>query len=684
MESDQNLGIEKVSNLSGTKRVCEGSSGDSDSVNKKNRASENLEFADNHEEELVMKQGFDLNASIEVENVDDDVEKHNHFVHEFDLNGPINEVIDISSDDDNDAKLLYTRNDKQKGIECDLGLALNLGFDNGSYLKKYTEEEKGKSKAGELLSLSLTSELQKVDTVDEAMKFNSRETLEPIAALPPLTMNPQDLTIPKSQGKKSMPRMEKAGDYSHLSPVYDYLNNHTNKMIFDEMSKACGQLKAIIDQNIKRKAAKLINWSPCRVDFRPVAPSLLHLSLDVLVKNADAISSFDHVPEWLRRKVTNLLCDTHRMDIQILELLFKGSPTEIRVKNCSWMTQKQLIDTLGNSSLQHLRVLQLDYCGQCSFDDIIPKSLARSPNSLPFLGILSLKGAARLSDNTLKPLFISAPLLQSINLSQCTLLTHTAIKIVHHYLKDNLKELYIDECPRIEARHSVFSIMKLNQLEVLSVAGIETISDEFVTLVTLSCGQKLKELNLAGCVMLTNSCLQSIGDFCPILCSLDVSNLYHLTDLGLCYLAVGCKSLESLNVTRADFSDELFAAFLETSGKSLKELSLNHVSKVSFNTAFSLANFSRNLVSLDVSWCRDLTDEAIGFITDNCSSLKLLKIFGCTQLTESFLFGHVNSQVRIVGRDLVPLLERVNMLEPDEILLHHSSLKSPILDQNGL
>ncbi|KAI3754843.1 hypothetical protein L1987_54634 [Smallanthus sonchifolius] len=33
------------------------------------------------------------------------------------------------------------------------------------------------------------------------------------------------------------------------------------------------------------------------------------------------------------------------------------------------MTQRQLTDTLGNSSLQNLTVLQLDYCGQCSFDD---------------------------------------------------------------------------------------------------------------------------------------------------------------------------------------------------------------------------------------------------------------------------------------------------------------------------
>ncbi|XP_076895455.1 uncharacterized protein LOC143548079 [Bidens hawaiensis] len=134
-------------------------------------------------------------------------------------------------------------------------------------------------------------------------------------------------------------------------------------------------MKDAIDKYVKHEGEKLVDWSPRCVGFRPrVAPSLLDLSLDVLVKNADAISSFDHVPEWMRKKLTNLLCETHKMDIHILELLFKGSPSEIRVHSCSWMTQQQLTDTLRKSNLQNLKVLQLDYCGQCSFDDIIPNS----------------------------------------------------------------------------------------------------------------------------------------------------------------------------------------------------------------------------------------------------------------------------------------------------------------------
>lgn len=46
----------------------------------------------------------------------------------------------------------------------------------------------------------------------------------------------------------------------------------------------------------------------------------------------------------------------------------------------------------------------------------------------------------------------------------------------------------------------------------------------------------------------------------------------------------------------------------------------------------SVAKRCKNLVSLDVSWCRNLTDEALGLIADSCLSLEVLKVFGCTQV----------------------------------------------------
>lgn len=121
---------------------------------------------------------------------------------------------------------------------------------------------------------------------------------------------------------------------------------------------------------------------------------------------------------------------------------------------------------------------------------------------------------------------------------------------------------------------------------------------------------------------------------------------------------------QMLHMFSSLYSDEAVAAFVETSGGSLVELSLNNVKKVNVsgylyhhaqqstesclsrhntsvlcfqvghNTALALAKLSEKLQILDVSWCRDMSDNALGYIVDSCSSLKVLKVFGCTQVNK--------------------------------------------------
>lgn len=86
------------------------------------------------------------------------------------------------------------------------------------------------------------------------------------------------------------------------------------------------------------------------------APSLQELSLRVLVKNADAITSLDYVPDALRVKLSQLLCESRRMDVHFLDLLVRGSPTEICVPDCSWLTEEQFTECFKNSDTSNLMV----------------------------------------------------------------------------------------------------------------------------------------------------------------------------------------------------------------------------------------------------------------------------------------------------------------------------------------
>ncbi|KAG0503880.1 hypothetical protein HPP92_003952 [Vanilla planifolia] len=103
-------------------------------------------------------------------------------------------------------------------------------------------------------------------------------------------------------------------------------------------------------------------------------------------------------------------------------------------------------------------------------------------------------------------------------------------------------------------------------------------------------------------------------------------------------------------ILTSTFSDEAIAAFLEASGSALEELVLNNIQKVAGNTSLAISRrCSKTLRSLDLSFCRKITDEALGLIVDSCLKLRILKLFGCTQITDVFFEGHSNSLVKIIG-----------------------------------
>ncbi|KAJ6743355.1 hypothetical protein OIU85_017325 [Salix viminalis] len=441
-----------------------------------------------------------------------------------------------------------------------------------------------------------------------------------------------------------------------------------------------GSLTGLSESFFKRVPAKAEDCNALKRDV----PTLLDLSLKALAKNADAIVSLEHVPDKLRHRLSHLVSDCGVVDAHFVELLARGSPTEIRLRNISRLTEEEFAKIFSVCDTKDLTVLQLDLCGRCMPDYILRDTLARSSHRLPSLATISLKGAHRLTDIGLTQLAVSAPALQSINLSQCSLLTSQGISDFVSCFESTLRELYIDDCQNIDATIILPALKKLKCLEVLSVAGIETVCDNFVIGLVKACGINMKELGFANCVQLTDISLQIVGKNCPNLCALDLSYLHNLTDSALKHLANGCQSIRRLKLRRNDFSDEAISAFLEVSGQSLDTLSVNNIHRVAHNTAISIAKCSRNLVSLDLSWCRKLSDEALGMIVDCCLSLKLLKLFGCTQITEAFLNGHSNSRVRIIGCKTGPVLEHLDALEPQENPLRYSPLTKAFADQQHI
>lgn len=147
----------------------------------------------------------------------------------------------------------------------------------------------------------------------------------------------------------------------------------------------------------------------------------------------------------------------------------------------------------------HGQVLRLDLCGKFMFDFALRDAFTRSSNIFDALTVLSLKGAISLSDNGICDITQLAPSLKSINLSQCSLITAHGIRILANSYMFTLMELFIDECPMIDAMVMLPALKVLKRLKVLSVAGIATVTDNFVCKIADVFRWNVKELKLADC-----------------------------------------------------------------------------------------------------------------------------------------------------------------------------------------
>lgn len=128
------------------------------------------------------------------------------------------------------------------------------------------------------------------------------------------------------------------------------------KIIRDRQMNASLQLHNSSD---KSKVASIL-WVPkkdqnCNLQ-KKLVPSLQDLCLSILVKNADAITSLDCIPDVLRHKLSHLLCNSRRMDRHFLELLVHGSPTEIHLRDCSWLNEEDFSMAFERCDISKLMV----------------------------------------------------------------------------------------------------------------------------------------------------------------------------------------------------------------------------------------------------------------------------------------------------------------------------------------
>lgn len=83
---------------------------------------------------------------------------------------------------------------------------------------------------------------------------------------------------------------------------------------------------------------------------------------------------------------------------------------------------------------------------------------------------------------------------------------------------------------------------------------------------------------------------------------------------------------------------------------SMKRLNISSMEQIRGPLLRKLATLCQNtLEKLDISFCRNIPENAIGLLADACFNLSSLTVFGVSQLTTRFVNGHRNDNMNLIG-----------------------------------
>ncbi|KAE8633165.1 hypothetical protein XENTR_v10001805 [Xenopus tropicalis] len=323
----------------------------------------------------------------------------------------------------------------------------------------------------------------------------------------------------------------------------------------------------------------------------------------------------------------------------------------IEITNCHSLND----DYLASIGHHHPESLKLNHChdsGQCITDEGLRQLFQNCKDFLKELKITNVSGPrfagdailfhassycrkltsvdiswTAATDNGVITLIDSSPQVQNLSVNGCKITDHAITALVQKHSK-SLVKLEVFGCHALTARClctvatecvylqclNIGRLPKftdvclakiassLNKLTTLNVTGLNVVRDRSVHHIVKQC-LKLENLTLSSCSQVTDVSLVEISTYLPTIKYLDVSGCKKVSDIGIQALARSCKQINHLD--------------LSSTGVGKRGVCL-------------LASYCyASLECLKLSFCKDVTADAIEKLCKNCKRLKMLHLYGC-------------------------------------------------------
>ncbi|XBH69046.1 hypothetical protein VPH35_097043 [Triticum aestivum] len=270
----------------------------------------------------------------------------------------------------------------------------------------------------------------------------------------------------------------------------------------------------------------------------------------------------------------------------------------------------------------------LDLSNGVDLGDAAAAELARARG----LQRLCLSRCKPMTDMGLGCIAVGCPDLRELTLNWCLGITDLGVQLLALKCK-KLRTLNLSYT--MISKDCLPAIMKLPNLEVLALAGCVGIDDDALGGLENECSKSLRVLDLSTCRNVTHTGVSSVVKAVPNLLELNLSYCCNVTpSLGKCFQML--PRLQTLKLEGCKImADGL--KYIGISCVSLRELSLSKCSGVTDTDLSFVVSRLKNLLKLDITCNRNITDVSLAAITSSCPSLISLRMESCSHFSSEGL-----------------------------------------------
>nr|XP_060618131.1 uncharacterized protein LOC132767326 [Anolis sagrei ordinatus] len=293
----------------------------------------------------------------------------------------------------------------------------------------------------------------------------------------------------------------------------------------------------------------------------------------------------------------------------------EGSLKELNIRSCSGPGFRGDIILLHASTFCHnLRAVDISWTGATDSGLIALVKASRS------LQCLSANGCKLTDDSVAMLIEEHGKRLKKLEIFGCHAVTAKCLSCVAVRCP-NLKVLNIGRVPKITEDCLAKIVNCMEKLTSLNCTGLNVVRDHLVHFIVKKCPE-LECLILHSCCQVTDSSLVEISTHLPLIRYLDVSGCEKVTDAGVQALARKCHRISYLD--------------LSSTATSKRGVCL-------------LASFCfQTLECVKLSFCKNISLNAVGKLCRNCRRLRTLHLYGCCFVPDLESIKKVNKTVEIL------------------------------------